>query len=104
VDRANASQLILILWFEAERGQQNRSRQSPPAPSTMGVLTSPSPLQGLAFGAPNALTSAPFRRRSFPLFLVPLSMLLPLASLNRSRQTEPAQQFSPLPLAARGGN
>jgi hypothetical protein len=75
----------------------------------MGVLTSPSPSQGLAFAAPDALISA------FPLalvsagpasldVLVPLSKLLPLAPLNQSRQTEPAQQFSRLSLAARGGN
>jgi hypothetical protein len=70
---------------------------------TMGVLTSPSPLQRLAFGAPNELVSA-FPLALVPVFLVPLSVLLHFASLNKLQQTEPAQRVSRSPLAASGGN
>lgn len=68
-----------------------------------GCLDSPSPPQKLAFGAPNQLIRT-FPLALVPVFLVPLSILQHLASLNKLRQTEPAQQVSRLPLAASGGN
>src|SRR5438309_11869707 len=52
-----------------------------------GLLTSPSPLQMLSFDAPNELISA-FPLVMVPVFLVPLSILLHLASLKKLRQTE----------------
>jgi hypothetical protein len=70
---------------------------------TTGVLTSPSPLQRLAFDAPNELISA-FPLALVPVFLVPLSILLHLAALNKLQQTEPAPQSSRSPLAASGGH
>jgi hypothetical protein len=51
-----------------------------------GLLTSPSPLQMFAFDAPNDLISA-FPLVMVPVFLVPLSILLHLASLKKLRQT-----------------
>jgi hypothetical protein len=51
-----------------------------------GFLTSPSPLQMLSFNAPNDLISA-FPLVMVPVFLVPLSILLHLASLKKLRQT-----------------
>lgn len=57
----------------------------------LGLLTSPSPLQRLAFGAPNELISA-FPLVMIPVFLVPLSVLLHLAALKKLRQTESGQQ------------
>jgi hypothetical protein len=53
---------------------------------TTGFLTSPSPLQMFAFDAPNQLISA-FPLAMIPVFLVPLSILLHLASLHKLRQT-----------------
>jgi hypothetical protein len=53
---------------------------------TTGFLTSPSRLQMFAFDAPNQLISA-FPLVMIPVFLVPLSILLHLASLNKLRQT-----------------
>jgi hypothetical protein len=50
-----------------------------------GLLTSPSPLQMFAFDAPNDLISA-FPLVMVPVFLVPLSILLHLASLKKLRQ------------------
>jgi hypothetical protein len=50
-----------------------------------GLLTSPSPLQMLAFDAPNELISA-FPLVMVPVFLVPLSILLHLASLKKLRE------------------
>jgi len=47
-----------------------------------GFLSSPSRLQMFAFGAPNELISA-FPLAMIPVFLVPLSILLHLASLKR---------------------
>ena len=47
-----------------------------------GLLTSPSPIQMLAFDAPNELISA-FPLVMVPVFLVPLSILLHLASLKK---------------------
>jgi hypothetical protein len=52
-----------------------------------GLLTSPSPLQMFAFDAPNDLISA-FPLVMVPVFLVPLSILLHLASLKKLRQTQ----------------
>jgi len=54
---------------------------------TTGFLTSPSPVQLLAFDRPNELSSA-FPLALIPVFLVPLSVLLHLASLQKLRQTE----------------
>jgi hypothetical protein len=54
---------------------------------TTGFLTSPSQLQLLAFDRPNDLISA-FPLVMIPVFLVPLSVLLHLASLEKLRQTE----------------
>jgi hypothetical protein len=51
---------------------------------TTGFLTSPSPLQLLARDRPNELISA-FPLALIPVFLVPLSVLLHLASLERLR-------------------
>jgi hypothetical protein len=59
---------------------------------TMGLLTSPSPLQRFAFAAPNELIGA-FPLAMVPAFLVPLSVLLHLASLKKLRQTETGQQI-----------
>src|SRR6266850_1737943 len=50
-----------------------------------GFLTSPSPLQMFAFDAPNELISA-FPLVMVPVFLVPLSILLHLASLKNLRR------------------
>jgi hypothetical protein len=49
---------------------------------SMGFLSSPSPLQLLAFDAPNQLISE-FPLVLIPVFLVPLSVLLHLASLKK---------------------
>lgn len=54
---------------------------------TTGFLTSPSPLQRLAFDAPNVLISR-YPLVMVPVFLVPLAILLHLASLQKLRQTE----------------
>jgi hypothetical protein len=50
-----------------------------------GLLTSPSPLQIFSFDAPNELISA-FPLVMVPVFLVPLSILLHLASLKKLRE------------------
>ena len=50
-----------------------------------GFLTSPSPLQLLALDKPNELVTA-FPLAMIPAFLVPLAMLLHLASLQKLRQ------------------
>jgi len=63
-----------------------------------GLLTSPSPFQMFALGAPNQLISA-FPLAMVPVFLVPLSVLLHLASLQKLRQLETGQQV-PHPLLA----
>lgn len=52
-----------------------------------GFLTSPSRLQMLAFDRPNDLIGS-FPLAMIPVFLVPLSALLHLASLEKLRQTE----------------
>jgi hypothetical protein len=63
-----------------------------------GFLTSPSPLQRLAFDAPNKLIGA-FPLVMIPVFLVPLSILLHLASLQKLRQERTRDQVPP-PLLA----
>ena len=54
---------------------------------TTGFLTSPSPLKSLAFDQPNWLITA-FPLVLVPVFLVPLSILLHLASLKKLGHTE----------------
>jgi hypothetical protein len=54
---------------------------------TTGFLTSPSPLQRLAFDAPNVLIGR-YPLVMVPVFLVPLAILLHLASLQKLRRTE----------------
>jgi hypothetical protein len=70
---------------------------------TMGFLTSPSPLQRLAFGSPNELVSA-FPLVMVPVFLVPLSVLLHLAALKKLRQTRSEPQVSRPASPASGAN
>ena len=57
---------------------------------TTGFLTSPSPLQLLALDHPNELISS-FPLAMVPVFLVPLSVLLHLASLEKLRRLERAR-------------
>jgi hypothetical protein len=54
---------------------------------TTGFLTSPSPLQLLALDRPNEFISS-FPLAMIPTFLVPLSLLLHFASLQKLRQVE----------------
>jgi len=54
---------------------------------TTGFLTSPSPLQIASFDRPNELIAA-FPLSLIPVFAVPLSILLHLASLQKLRQDE----------------
>jgi hypothetical protein len=54
---------------------------------TTGFLTSPSPVQMLALDNPNNLISA-FPLVMIPVFLVPLSVLLHLASLQKLHESE----------------
>jgi len=68
-----------------------------------GLLTSPSRLQMLALGAPNELISA-FPLVMVPVFLVPLSVLLHLASLQKLRSTETRQRVPPPFTQATGVN
>lgn len=65
---------------------------------TTGFLTSPSRFQMFAFNAPNQLVAA-FPLAMIPLFAVPLSILLHLASLQKLRQTRTQRQI-PEPLLA----
>jgi hypothetical protein len=68
---------------------------------TTGFLSSPSPLQMFAFDAPNELISA-FPLVMIPVFLVPLSILLHLASLYKLRQSRREWKLSdPLPAGQR---
>jgi len=55
---------------------------------TTGFLTSPSPFQLFSLAAPNQLISA-FPLVMIPIFLVPLSILLHLASLQKLRMGDP---------------
>jgi len=64
-----------------------------------GFLTSPSRLQMLAFDQPNELISA-FPLALIPVFLVPLSVLLHLASLAELRRTGIRPGVVPNPLFA----
>jgi hypothetical protein len=57
---------------------------------TTGFLSSPSPMQMFAFDRPNELIGA-FPLVMIPVFLVPLAILLHLASLKKLRQKETAQ-------------
>ena len=65
---------------------------------TMGMLTSPSPLQRFAFSAPNELISA-FPLAMIPVFMVPVSILLHLAVWKKLRQAEIGQPV-PRPVVA----
>ena len=65
---------------------------------TTGFLTSPSPLQMLAFDQPNRLVTA-FPLVLIPVFLVPLSILLHLASLKKLQKSEAGQGVSHAVLA-----
>lgn len=57
---------------------------------TLGFLTSPSPLQMFAFERPSGLI-AMFPLSLIPVFAVPLSILLHLASLQKLRQEQKAE-------------
>ena len=54
---------------------------------TTGFLTSPSPVQLLSLDRPNELIGT-FPLAMIPVFLVPLSLLLHLASLQKLRRVE----------------
>jgi hypothetical protein len=54
-----------------------------------GILTAPSPIQQFAFDLPNELVGA-FPLILIPIYLVPLSVLLHLASLTKLRRTAQA--------------
>lgn len=58
-----------------------------------GFLSSPSPLQALAFGNPNTLITA-FPLVMIPVFLVPLAVLLHFASLAKLERTEPSRNLA----------
>jgi hypothetical protein len=69
---------------------------------TTGFLTSPSPLQKLAFDAPNVLIGR-YPLVMVPVFLVPIAILLHLASLQKLRQTETVQRtLHPIVATERG--
>lgn len=53
---------------------------------TTGMITAPSPIQQFAFDLPNDLVGA-FPMILIPTYLVPLSVLLHLASLTKLRRT-----------------
>jgi hypothetical protein len=61
---------------------------------TMGFLTSPSPLQLISLDAPNQLTTA-FPLVMVPVFAVPLSVLLHLASLAKLRAASSREALPP---------
>jgi hypothetical protein len=63
---------------------------------TAGMLTSPSPLHIFTFHPPNELISQ-YPLVMIPVFLVPLSILLHLASLQRLRQSESVPLNAPAP-------
>jgi hypothetical protein len=65
---------------------------------TTGFLTSPSPLQMLAFDTPNVLINA-FPLAMIPVFLVPLSILLHLASLKKLGSAKRDQASSVLEMS-----
>ena len=62
---------------------------------TTGFLSSPSPLQRFAFDHPNELITA-FPLVMIPVFLVPLAILLHLASLKKLSQSQTAHRVRPL--------
>ena len=62
---------------------------------TTGFLTAPSPLQLAAFDRPNVLVGI-YPLVLIPVYLVPLSILLHLASLHRLREVEPARAAAEL--------
>lgn len=64
-----------------------------------GFLSSPSRFQMFALGAPNELISA-FPLAMIPVFLVPLSILLHLASLKKLQQPQTVEQQLPGALLA----
>ena len=68
---------------------------------TTGFLSSPSPVQVLAVDNPNTLITA-FPLVMIPVFLVPLAVLLHLASLAKLSQTEPSLQGHSPHLTPRG--
>lgn len=62
---------------------------------TTGFLTSPSPLQMLSLDKPNELVTA-FPLVMIPVYLVPIAILLHVASLKKLRQAATTQAVSPL--------
>ena len=60
---------------------------------TTGFLSSPSPIQKLAFDNPNILITA-FPLVMIPVFLVPLAILLHVASLTKLGRTQPSRHES----------
>ncbi|HEX4447435.1 MAG TPA: hypothetical protein VH044_11890 [Polyangiaceae bacterium] len=58
---------------------------------TTGLLTSPSPLQRLAFDRPNELIGA-FPLVLIPTYMVPLAIVLHVASLTKLRQSAPPER------------
>ena len=58
---------------------------------TMGFLTSPSPLQIAAFDRPSELVAV-FPLSLIPVFAVPLSILLHIASLHKLRQAQDTEE------------
>lgn len=69
---------------------------------TTGFLSSPSRLQMFAFSAPNELIGA-FPLAMIPVFVVPLSILLHLASLRKLGQTQTGRQLPDALLAGQRG-
>jgi hypothetical protein len=69
---------------------------------TTGFLSSPSKLQVFALSAPNELISA-FPLVMIPVFLVPLSILLHFASLNKLRQNRRQSEESGQPRISLSG-
>jgi hypothetical protein len=70
---------------------------------TMGFLTSPSPLQMAAFDHPSALI-AMFPLALIPVFAVPLSILLHIASLRRLSQHAASGSRQRMPQVASSGD
>jgi hypothetical protein len=67
---------------------------------SMGMLTSPSPIHLLAVDRPNELISL-YPLVMVPVFLVPLAILLHLASLQKLRQVQSTQETASQPLVGR---
>ena len=68
-----------------------------------GFLSSPSRLQMFAFAAPDGLIGA-FPLAMIPVFLVPLSILLHLASFKKLQQTQTGWQIDDPLLVGTGAN